>query len=132
MCYPLFSVGLEPAGDQTPEEAFHYAWACELLDSAIAKVQETCRSAGQEVSWQVFSARLLQPILERSKAPSLGQVCRMFGIASEVQASNMMITVKRKFRAVLRERVRASLASARDVDAETEDLTAILSGRAGN
>jgi len=122
----------EPADDATPEGAFHYAWACELLDEVLAEVASGCRERGMAVHWAVFRARVLRPILDDERPVPLRELCSEHGIESEARASNMLVTVKRRFQAALRARVRLLVVSDADVDAEIGELMAILSAsRAG-
>ena len=110
-----------------PEDAFHWAWASELLERVLQQVREDCRWGGKEAHWKVFEARVLRPIAERQPAPSLGVVCARCGLSDEAQASNMIVTVKRSFRKCLRRHVRELVDSDEDVDAEIGELMRILS-----
>jgi len=114
----------------TPEEAFHHAWASKLLDEALADLEQECRSAGKEVHWAVFQARLLLPIREGAEPPSLSALCAEHGIADEKTASNMVVTVKRRFQTAFRRRIRETVSSDQEIDAEIRDLMEIL-GRGG-
>lgn len=114
----------------TPEEAFHYAWASKLLDEALADLEQECRSGGKEVHWAVFRARLLLPIREGAEPPSLSALCAEHGIADEKRASNMVVTVKRRFQTAFRRRIRETVSSDEEIDSEIRDLMEIL-GRGG-
>ena len=59
--------------------------------------------------------------------PPLSELCARHGIADESTASNMIITVKRRFRAVLHQRVRPFVDSETEVEAEIRDLMSTLS-----
>ena len=120
----------EANAQATPEEAFVFAWACELLEQVIAKTEAACREAGQEVHWRVFRRTVLEPILEGADRPPLAQLVDEMGIESQVRASNMIMMVKRRFRAVLRARVRPSVDCDQQVDQEIRDLMEILSKHA--
>ena len=122
----------EPADDATPDAAFHYAWACELLDEVLAEVESGCRERDMAAHWAVFRARVLRPILGNTEPPPLAALCAEHGIEGEARASNMLVTVKRRFQAALRRRVRLLVGSDGDVDEEIGDLMRILSAsRAG-
>ena len=117
----------EPAGDGTPEDAFHYAWASALLDAVIAEVRQSCARDGKGVHWEVFRARVLAPIMEDAAPPSLADLCTRHGIGDEGAASNMIITVKRRFEAALTRHVRELVPSDADVAGEIQELMEILS-----
>jgi DNA-directed RNA polymerase specialized sigma24 family protein len=110
----------------SPEESFHYAWAAQLLDQLLAEVEAKCRREGKALHWQVFREHVLQPILENVAAPSLPQICRRHGIESASQASNMIVTVNRRFRAALKRHIRRSVAQDSDVEAEFRELVEVF------
>ena len=119
------------AQDATPEAAFHYAWASQLLSETLAAVERQCRWRGQSTHWEVFREKFLQPILDGRDAPSLSQLCDKHGIESEIRASNMIITVRRKLRAVLSDCLHRCAGPQADIDEEIGDLLKILrQGRA--
>jgi RNA polymerase sigma-70 factor (ECF subfamily) len=119
----------EPAGELTPEESFNYAWVSQLLDRLLAEVEARCRADGKSLHWQVFRDRVLQPIMEDARAPSLTEVCNKYGIEDERKASNMIVTVNRRFRAALKRHVRRSVMGDVQVEEELQELMQIFSGR---
>jgi RNA polymerase sigma-70 factor (ECF subfamily) len=122
----------DDAADATPEGAFHRQWAAALLEQVLDDVEHQCRSRGEEAYWLAFRDRVVSPILEDSLALPLADICDRYGIASPSKASNMIVTVKRRFRATLAQHVRWIVASEAEVDAEIDDLLTILSApRAG-
>jgi len=116
-----------PASGCTPEDAFNYAWASALLDQVLDEVRKGYDTAGKTVYWEVFAARVVGPILDGTPLPPLSELCARHGIADESTASNMIITVKRRFRAVLHQRVRPFVDSETEVEAEIRDLMSTLS-----
>lgn len=110
-----------------PELAFNYAWATNLLDQVLAKVQEEYCNTGRAVYWEVFRIKVLTPIFEDAEAPSLEDICTKHAIEGEKRASNMMITVKRRFSAVLRQQLRQFVESDSEVEDEFRALVEILS-----
>lgn len=115
------------ADDVTPEELFHYGWAATLLEAVMEDVELQCRHFDEQSHWEVFRARILAPIMEGTPPPSIAEVCARYGIASAAKASNMIVTVKRRFRATMKRHVRPLVASDAAVDEEIRDLMAILS-----
>ena len=117
----------EPASRTTPDQAFVYAWASTLLDEVLDLVEDGCLQAGLDNHWEVFRRTVLEPTLTASKAPPLFQICTELGIENEAKASNMNITVKRRFKVALQERVRQFVDSDDEVKAEINELIEILS-----
>lgn len=118
-----------PAEQSTvpPDHAFNYAWATSLLDQVMVRVRGDCMRDGKAKHWQVFEARVLSPILQDKEAPTMPELCKRFGIASEIQGSNMMVTIKRRFRAAVQGILRQQVEDDADVEVEIQDLIDILS-----
>lgn len=124
----------EMPADETggsPEQAFHYAWATSILDQVLAQIQHEYCSSGRPTHWEVFRRKILLPIFDGAEEPLLSKVCEECGIASEKQASNMLITVKRRFAVLVRRILRQHVRSDSQVDEEFAELLEILAtGRA--
>jgi len=122
----------EPGGQATPEQAFNYTWAASLLEDVLAEVEAGCRTDGLDKHWQVFEATVVQSARSGERTVSMRSLCESLGIESEAKVSNMGVTVKRRFQAALRRRVRRSVQSDQLVDEELAEIMRILSsGRAG-
>ena len=116
-----------------PDEVFNYAWATALLDEVLAGVETDCRRNGQAPHWEVFKARVLAPILGNVPPSPLAEVCTRLGIADTAAASNMIVTVKRKFRSVLLETLREHVDSPAEAEEELcELMEALGKGGAGS
>lgn len=111
----------------SPDQVFCYAWASSLLDDVLATVESECRGAGKITHWWVFRDRVLGPIMEDSDATSMAEICQKYGIERESQASNMIVTVKRRFKAALADRLRMHVSTEAEVGDELSDLLEILS-----
>jgi len=111
----------------TPEEAFYHQWIRDLLDSVLAEIQEEYCGSGRSAYWQVFSQRVLLPIMEGSKPIPLEKMCVTLGIKDESQASNMIVTVKRRFRSILRRRLRDLVSSDADAECEFQEILRFFS-----
>lgn len=118
---------ISAAMSPNPERAFLHAWAADLLDQAMTEVKQEFCSSGREVYWQTFHARVIAPITEEAKEPSLGEICRTYGIETKKNASNMIVTVKRRFQSVLRRILGETLACESEVEGEIGELISILS-----
>ena len=112
----------EPPDELTAEESFNYAWVSSLLDQMLIEVEADCRKLGMKVHWQLFQDRILQPIMENTSAPSISDICKNFGIESEAKASNMILTVKRRFQTALKRHLRQSVSSGAEVGEELGEI----------
>jgi RNA polymerase sigma factor (sigma-70 family) len=117
----------ELSPDLTYEEAFNNVWVSDLLDNVIAELKTELQSAGKTLYWQIFNSRVLIPIVDDSTPPSLVEICKQFGVESEEKASNMMVTVKRRFRAILERSIRQIVQSDCDVQEELGEIINLLS-----
>jgi len=119
---------LEAPAQFSPEESFHYAWAVQLLDRILDEVRGKCRADGKFLHWQVFHDRVLQPIMDNITPPSLAEICQMYGIEDTGKASNMIVTVNRRFQAGFKRHIRRSVIRDSDVDSEFRELMQIFAG----
>jgi RNA polymerase sigma-70 factor (ECF subfamily) len=117
----------EPIHCTTPADAFDYAWASALLDQVLAQVKRECRETGKAVHWELFWAKVLQPIVDGVEAPSRAGLCEKHGVASTTKVSNMIVTVKRVFRTILRDHVRYFVEADTEVDDEINHLMKVFS-----
>ena len=117
-----------PAAEES--EPFDVAWARQVIDAAVAQMQETCRKDGRPDIWGVFEERMLKPILEGTEPATYESLVAKFGLATPMQASNVLMTAKRMFRRTLEEVVSEYEEGDQDIQAEVESLKAIL-GRVG-
>lgn len=116
----------EPDAAHTPNDAFHHAWVSQLMEQVLAEVEEVCRSRGKQIHWQVFHDRVITPILDGTAAPSIPEICKKYAIKSNTQASNMIVTVKRRFQTVLIRHMQDMVDSEQEIDGEIENLMKIL------
>ena len=100
----------------TPEDSFTYAWVSSLLKQVLAAVKVECDQDGKLVHWQVFHDRVLLPIMNGGDPPVLETICKQYGISDAVKASNMIVTVKRRFQALLQQHIRDSVMSDKEAD----------------
>jgi hypothetical protein len=113
-------------GNFTPEESFDYVWVSALLEQVLEDVENTCYQDGKTVHWHVFRERVLEPIMEGGDPPSLSEICHKYGIESSRVASNMIITVKRRFQAVLQKRLRETVTSDGQMEDELAEISKFL------
>lgn len=121
-----------PQAAGTAEQAFHFRWAADLLEQVLSEVREEYCSTDRAAYWEVFRLKVLAPILEDADSPPLARLCRQLDIDSESRAANIIVTVKRRFRAILTRRLRDLVGSDSEAEEELNDVFKILSqSRAG-
>ena len=106
----------------TPEESFSYAWLSGLLDAMLMEIEAECCACDMRTHWQLFHARVVQPIMEAKRPPSLTEICGEYGIEDSQKASKMIYTVKRRLRAAIKQCVRQSVSSEDEVDQEISEM----------
>jgi hypothetical protein len=109
-------------GESDPETCFNYAWVSALLERVLEDLEDDCHRDGKTVHWDLFHDRVLAPILDRTDPVLLPDLCTRYGIADEAQASNMIVTVKRRFQKLLREHLRQSVMSEELLAEELEEI----------
>jgi DNA-directed RNA polymerase specialized sigma24 family protein len=119
---------VESNQEMKPEDAFYYTWAADLLDCVLAEVRDEYCCTGRTTLWEVFRLKVLAPIIDNVEAPSYTEICDKCGRQDESKASNMVITVKRRFRAILKRHLRDLVQSDSEVEEELEEIFTILSG----
>lgn len=105
------------------EDVYNYAWLSALLDRVLTEVEKSCLAKGMELHWQVFHERVARPTLDNLPAPSLADVCNRYDIQDPSKASNMILTVKRRFQAVLRQHVRSTVISEGRISEEVREIS---------
>jgi len=104
------------------EDTYNYAWLSALLDQILSEVEARCREDGMETHWNIFHDRVVQSILENVEPPSLADICEKYGIEDEKKASNMNITVKRRFQSALKQYIRNTVTSDTQINEELEEI----------
>ncbi len=116
-----------PSSEATPEQAFYYSWITGLLDYALAETKRQSIDAGMKVHWQLFHRKVLAPILDGAEDMSMTEISRTYRVENETKACNMIVTVKRRFQRVLRQRLRDLVRSDSQVEVEFEEILRFLS-----
>ncbi|UCD49385.1 MAG: sigma-70 family RNA polymerase sigma factor [Phycisphaerales bacterium] len=109
-----------------PEASYDYAWVSALLDEVLAAVEASCRENGLDIHWELFNARLVQPILTGQVPPPLQEIGEAWGVDDPSRASNMIIAAKRRFRETLRRCVRRTVADEGLTEGELEEIVKFL------
>jgi hypothetical protein len=116
--------------ESSPEDSYNYAWVSALLDQVLSDVKRKCCEQGMETHWCVFSERVVQPMLDNAAPRSLTDICEEYGIESEKNASNMIVTVKRRFQATLKQYIRSTVASESQMADELKEIMQFLPKKA--
>jgi len=118
---------LESRAELEPDRVFYHLWASQILNEVLTEVKDKCCRSGQETYWQVFHAKVVVPIMDSTDPPALRDLCARFGIDDETAASNMILTVKRRFRSAMRRHLRQFVESDAEVEDEFKEILGILS-----
>ena len=112
----------ESIADSTAEEFYHYAWVSTMLENVLSEVEAECRKQGMQLHWKLFHSRIVQPIMGNQPLPSIAVLCETYGIEDFKKASNMIITVKRRFQTTLIRYVRSTVLSEEQTSEELNNL----------
>ena len=115
---PLSIAALSPDS----EKVFDREWAAAVIENALARLEESCIADGMEAHWRGFNVNVLGPALRRTSPLSMTRLAEHIGAADQTQASNMLQTVKRRFRRLLREVVAETVSDPTQVEQELADL----------
>lgn len=112
----------QAVSEREAEECFNYAWKSTLLDQTLSDVETECLEQGMETHWYAFRDRVLQPTLDNLRPPTLTEICARYGIEDQSKASNMIITVKRRFQVSLQRNLRITVASENGMKEELHEM----------
>jgi DNA-directed RNA polymerase specialized sigma24 family protein len=115
----------EPAHNMTPEAIFQKAWAAEVVRRVLKHLEIECNRTGKTAHFDIFSRRIISPILDGSPEPSMADLGREHGF-TEKQASNYLLTAKRAYQRLLQEEIRLYASSETEVASEILELFSIL------
>ena len=116
--------------ESNPEDSYNYAWVSALLDQVLSNVKHACYKQGMETHWNIFSERVIQPMLNNTTPASLTDICKKYDIDSEKKASNMIITVKRRFQGALKQYIRSTVSSENYMTDELKEILKFLPKKA--
>jgi len=104
------------------EQGFNYIWKAELLQRSLSEVKDRYIKRGMETHWYVFRDRLIGPTLKGHDSPSLSRICQKYDIENEATVSNMLNTVKKLVRSVLRRHVLQTVISGEMAEEELQEI----------
>ena len=119
----------EPIAKLEPEDSFNYAWVSVLLEHILEEVRSMCFKEGKTIHWNVFNDRVLHPVIENTAAPTMREICDKYGIEDGIKASNMIVTVKRRFQEALKGQLRKSVISEHQIGDELDEIVRFLSAK---
>jgi RNA polymerase sigma-70 factor (ECF subfamily) len=108
-------------------DPFDREWALTVLHEARRRTRAYYESKGEANSWAVFDLGCWRKQVEGLRPPPHAAMARQFGFRSARQVSNTIITVGRRYGALLREIVAEYVEDEAAIDAEIRELMAILS-----
>jgi hypothetical protein len=93
----------EVAGPEPYSDSFDLAWLQMVLAETLERMEKACEISENGHLWKIFQTRMVQPILEGTKAPAYDELVARFGFKSPAQATNALATAKRMFARYLRD-----------------------------
>jgi len=118
-------VPFDPADNMTPEMIFDKSWASEVIQRVLRHYEQECKTTDKLVHYDIFSRRIIKPILEGADESSYADLARVHRI-TEKQAANHLLTAKRAFQRLLKEEIRLYAESEAEVSEETRAIFRIL------
>jgi RNA polymerase sigma-70 factor (ECF subfamily) len=116
----------EPVDRLTPEEIFERRWALTLIERVLSRLRQELTDSGREREFERLSGLLTgtQPdVPYREVAADLG--------TSEAAVKTSIQRLRRKFGALLREEIAATVASQDEVDDEVRHLLQVIASSGG-
>jgi DNA-directed RNA polymerase specialized sigma24 family protein len=101
------------------EELFRREWVRSLFTAAVQDLQERCRASGREVPFALFERYDLDAPPEGR--PTYAELARVHGLPV-TQVTNHLAAMRREFRRLVLERLRALTATEEEFRAEARDL----------
>lgn len=115
-----------PAVSPGSDDVFDVDWARVVLAEALQRLEAECLAKGLPARWQVFRARVVDPILNGTARPGYAVLVAQFGFRSPKEAYDTLTTALRAFRRLLMEVIREYEQDPRRAAEEVEALEALL------
>jgi hypothetical protein len=119
-------------GPEETAEAFDLTWVRTALAETLRRMEADCKDPSAEQPrrsqiWEMFRIRLLEPLLHDAPQVPYEQLIATFGLKSPTDASNMLLSAKRIFKAhltrVIKEYAGQDAATAEEIRALEEFVT---------
>ena len=103
---PLEEVEPVLAQPMPASEAFDLMWVRTVLGETLKRMEADCRNPAEDQPrrtfiWEMFRVRLLDPIFNDTEPPPYNELIRRFELVSPTDASNLLLSGKRIFKAHL-------------------------------
>jgi len=130
----LDDLGHEVAGPDSPSEQFDLAWTRTVLAEVLQRMETDCRDPDANQPrrthiWEMFQIRILDPIFNNAESMPYEQLVNRFGLKTPTDASNMLLSGKRIFKAhitnVIEEYCEKDAATASEVRALEEFILSL-------
>lgn len=118
----------EPVITDEMSRLFDREWAATIVQTTLQRLEDSARAEGLEAHWTAFDANILGPTLRRTAPIELKDLGDQLGIADLTQLSNMLQTMKRRFRRTLREVVAETVDTPAQIEEELADLRSLIEG----
>lgn len=115
-------VAVEPESRDEPANAFDRQWAAAVLALTIERVESSCKQEGLDQQWTAFRINVLSPMTKKTRPMSMERLAETVGATGPEQASNMIQTVKRRFKRMLRQVVSETVSDPEQVEDELASL----------
>jgi len=112
----------EPADKRSPERIFEREWALLLLELVLQRLAAESVAAGKQRQFEI-----LQPTLAGSRTASYEQIAQELGTTEEA-ARQAAHRLRKRYRELLREEIRRTIAEPGEVDDEIRSLFEVLGG----
>ncbi len=112
-----------------PPMVVEIAWAREMLASVLVAMERECQEIGRPDVWIIFRGRILAPIFAGVAPVAYPDLAKQAGVASSLQAANLLVTAKRMFVRLLREAISEYAQDDQEIDDEIQDLQEALMSR---
>ena len=122
---PLETVELSrlPRSDaeSIPRSISDNARLSELIEHVLEQVEAEYQKKGKPAHWYLFREHVLRPLVDQTDCPRLKEVAERCHI-DEATASNMVVTVKRRLRRLILQRLQRPAVSSEQAGNEIEEI----------
>jgi hypothetical protein len=124
----------EPPAAEASSEAFDLTWARTVLDRTLREMEADCKDPSADQPrrsqiWEMFRIRLLDPVFNDTAPPPYDELIERFNLRSPTDASNLLLSAKRIFKAhlsrVIKDYAELDSATATEIEALEQFLSAL-------
>jgi RNA polymerase sigma-70 factor (ECF subfamily) len=128
---PLEELEQELPQAEAVAEAFDLEWARTVLAETLRRMEADCRRPGEDQPrrgyiWEMFRIRLLEPVFNGASQVPYEQLIERFELKSPMDASNLLLSGKRIFKAHLDKVIREYAGQDAAAAAEIQELEGFL------